>query len=53
MKLGDVVPYGSARKCLGYWWSGDLGATRAVEENIAKAGKLSFIWEALEFFRGT
>ncbi len=33
---GEVVPSSSV-KCLGYWWSGDLGASRAVEENVGKA----------------
>lgn len=34
---GSVLPAGDTRKCLGYWWKGDLSASRSVEENILKA----------------
>ena len=33
---GSVLPAGDARKCLGYWWKGDLSASRSVEENIRR-----------------
>ena len=38
----QVLPSSSTGKCLGYWWSGDLGAGRAVEENITKARRAFF-----------
>ena len=31
------MPVGDVGKCLGYWWKGDLLATRSVDENIKKA----------------
>lgn len=33
----SALPAGDAGKCLGYWWKGDLSATKSVEENIANA----------------
>ena len=33
-----MVPWRSEAKCLGYWWKGDLFATRAVDEGISKQG---------------
>ena len=39
---GSVLPAGDMGKCLGYWWKGDLLATRAVEENIMKARRAFF-----------
>ena len=34
---GSEIPVRDAGKCLGYWWRGDLMASRSVEENIRKA----------------
>ena len=34
---GTVMPAGEVGKCLGYWWKGDLFATKSVDENIKKA----------------
>ena len=34
---GVIIPSRPEAKCLGYWWKGDLFATRAVDENIKKA----------------
>ena len=31
---GEVLAAGDVGKCLGYWWSGDQMATKAVEENL-------------------
>ena len=39
---GSVLPSGDAGKCLGYWWKGDLSASRSVEENIQKARRAFF-----------
>ena len=39
---GSVLPSGYEGKCLGYWWRGDLLASRAVEENIQKARRAFF-----------
>ena len=34
---GSVLPAGDVGKCLGFWWKGDLLATRSIDENIKKA----------------
>ena len=34
---GSEMPVGDVGKCLGYWWKGDLLATRSVDDNIKKA----------------
>ena len=39
---GSVMPAGDVGKCLGYWWKGDLSASRSVEENIRKARRAFF-----------
>ena len=39
---GSVLPSWYEGICLGYWWRGDLLASRAVEENIQKARKSFF-----------
>ena len=49
---GQVLPSSSTGKCLGYWWSGDLGAGRAVEENITKARRAFFQLGSLGVFHG-
>ena len=33
---GCVLPEGDVGKCLGYWWRGDLLATKCVIENSLK-----------------
>ena len=35
---GVVVPVSDTRKCLGYWWKGDLMATRAVHGGECEEG---------------
>ena len=47
---GEVIPAGKVGKCLGYWWSEDLMATRAVEENIKKARKSFFLYGSIGVF---
>ena len=49
---GVAVPSGSAGKCLGFWWSGDLGAIRTVQENIGKARRAFFYLGSLGVFKG-
>ena len=39
---GTVMPAGDVGKCLGYWWKGDLFATKSVDENIKKARRSFF-----------
>ena len=39
---GTVMPAGDVGKCLGYWWKGDLFATKSVDENIKKARRCFF-----------
>jgi len=47
---GSVLPAGDMGKCLGYWWKGDLLATRAVEENIMKARRAFFHYGSIGVF---
>ena len=39
---GSVLPAGDIGKCLGFWWKGDLLASRSVDENIKKARRAFF-----------
>ena len=39
-------------KCLGYWWSWDLSATRAIDEAIKKARRAFFAFGAMGAFHG-
>ena len=49
---GSVLPAGSVGKCLGYWWKGDLSASRSVEENIKKARRAFFHYGSIGVFQG-
>ena len=51
--LGDKVltPHLSA-KCLGYWWSWDLSASKAVDEAIEKARRVFFAFGPMGAFHG-
>ena len=49
---GSVLPSGYEGKCLGYWWRGDLLASRAVEENIQKARRAFFHFGSIGAFQG-
>ena len=49
---GSVLPVGDTGKCLGYWWKGDLSASRSIEKNIQKPRHVFFLYIApLEFPR--
>ena len=39
-------------KCLGYWWSWDLSATKAIDEAIKKARSTFFAFGAMGAFHG-
>ena len=39
-------------KCLGYWWCGDLTASRCVEENIKKSRRAFFHFGSIGAFQG-
>ena len=39
-------------KCLGYWWSWDLSATKAIDEAIKKARSIFFAFGAMGAFHG-
>ena len=39
-------------KCLGYWWSWDLSATKAIDEAIRKARRAFFTFGAMGAFHG-
>ena len=49
---GSVLPASGWGKCLGFWWKGDLLATRAVEENIKKARRAFFHYGSIGVFQG-
>ena len=49
---GAVIPAGDCGKCLGYWWRGDLLATKSVDENIAKARRAFFHYGSIGVFQG-
>ena len=49
---GSVLPASGEGKCLGFWWKGDLLATRAVEENIKKARRAFFHYGSIGIFQG-
>ncbi len=48
---GAVIPRSSEAKCLGFWWKGDLFATRAVEEGISKARRAFFLFGRIGTFQ--
>ena len=47
---GMVMPAGDTRKYLGYWWKGDLLATKSVEENVQKARRAFFHYGSIGVF---
>ena len=47
-----IMPAGDVGKCLGYWWKGDLSASRSVEENIKKARRAFFHFGSIGVFQG-
>ena len=52
----SVLPSGYEGKCLGYWWRGDLLASRAVvlwKRTFRRPGEPFFTLEALGLFRVT
>ena len=49
---GTVMPAGDVGKCLGYWWKGDLYATKSVDENIKKARRSFFHYGSIDAFQG-
>ena len=49
---GTVMPAGGVGKCLGYWWKGDLSASRSVGENIQKACRAFFHYGSIGVFQG-
>ena len=49
---GCCVESGAEAKCLGYWWSSDLFATKSVDENIQKARRAFFHFGSIGVFQG-
>ena len=49
---GSVLPAGDVGKCLGFWWKGDLLATRSVDENVKKARRAFFHYGSIGAFQG-
>ncbi len=49
---GSILPASGTGKCLGFWWSRDLMATRCIEENKKKARKAFFQYGSIGAFQG-
>ena len=49
---GTHIPISEEGKCLGYWWRGDLLATRAIDENMRKASRACFLFSSIGVFHG-
>ena len=49
---GQVLVAQHQAKCLGYWWSWDLSASRAVDEAIKRARRAFFAFGAMGGFQG-
>ena len=49
---GTHIPINEEGKCLGYWWRGDLLATRAIDENMRKARRACFLFSSIGVFHG-
>ena len=49
---GSILPADGVGKCVGYRWTGDLSATRSVEENIQKAHSAFFHFGSIGVFQG-
>ena len=49
---GSVLPGVDIGKCLGFWWKGDLLASRSVDENIKKARQAFFHYGSIGAFQG-
>ena len=49
---GAVLPAEDVHKCLGYWWKGDLLATKSVEENILNAHHAFFHYGSIGVIQG-
>ena len=48
----SVIPAGDVGKCLGYWWKGDLSASRSIEENVQRARRAFFHFGSIGVFQG-
>ena len=49
---GEALTPRLSAKCLGYWWSWDLSATKAVDDAIKKARRAFFAFGAMGAFHG-
>ena len=47
-----MIPASDEGECLGYWWRGDLLATRSVDENMRKARSAFFHHGSIGVFQG-
>ena len=52
MVEGSLIPTSDVGIHLGYWWRGDLLATRSIEENIWKARSAFFCYGSIGVFQG-
>ena len=41
---GAVISAGVVGKCLGYWWKGDLSASKSIEENLKVCSRCAFFY---------
>ena len=48
----NEIPVVSTAKCLGYWWSRNLFASKSIEENIKKARRAFFSYGSIGAFQG-
>ena len=49
---GTHIPISEEGKCIGYWWRGDLLATRAIDDNMRKARRAFFLFGSIGVFHG-
>ena len=49
---GFCIKSSTQAKCLAYWWSTDLLATKSVEENVKKARRAFFHFGSIGAFQG-
>ena len=49
---GHPLAPSSSAKCLGYWWSWDLSADKAIAEAVGKARRAFFAYGAMGAFHG-
>ena len=49
---GSVMPAGEVGECLGFWWKGDLSASKSIEKNVQTARRDFFHFRGIGAFQG-